>query len=122
MAALFAAKVLEEFATQETQSKLLEHLMRKLQQLEPAEKEKILSDMENGKPAAALILSAYPLDQRQQKALGQYLDRLLSHSLHYDFECDRKLLAGVRITVGPWVIHANLADELKTFAAIAHEK
>ena len=33
----------------------------------------------------------------------------------------RALIAGLRVTVGPWVIQANLHDELKTFAAIAHE-
>ena len=122
LAAHFASKLLGEFATLETQAKLLEHLMRELQQLEPAQREKILTNMDNGKPMSVHVLSAYPLDQNQQKTLGQYLDKLLSSALHYDFDCDRKLLAGVRITVGPWVIHANLADELKTFVDIAHEK
>jgi hypothetical protein len=29
------------------------------------------------------------------------------------------LLAGLRITVGPWVVHGNLKDELSFFAEMA---
>ena len=37
-----------------------------------------------------------------------------------DFEQDSELLAGVRITIGAWVLGANLQDELKGFAELAH--
>ncbi len=120
LGARFVARLLEELAGEEMQARLIELLMAELKDLHPEQMETLAAMTENGRPAAAQVVSAYPLDQTQRAALKRYLDTLLSHSLQYTWTQDAKLLAGVRITVGPWVIHANLHDELKTFAAIAH--
>lgn len=120
LGARFVARLLEELVCDEMQARLIELLMAELKDLHPEQKETLSTMLENGRPAAAQVVSAYPLDQTQRAALKRYLDTLLSHPLQYTWTQDTKLLAGVRITVGPWVIHANLHDELKTFAAIAH--
>ncbi|GAB6190552.1 F0F1 ATP synthase subunit delta [Desulfocastanea catecholica] len=120
LGARFVARLLEELACEEIQSRLIELLMVELKDLHPEQKETLAAMAENGRPTAAQVSSAYPLDQTQRAALKRYLDTLLSHPLQYSWTQDAKLLAGVRITVGPWVIHANLYDELKSFAAIAH--
>lgn len=120
LGARFVAKLLEKLASEEIQTRLIELLMAELKDLHPEQMETLAAMTENGRPAAAQVVSAYPLDEKQQAVLKQYLDTLLSHSLQYTWVQDAQLLAGVRITLGPWVIHANLHDELKTFAAIAH--
>lgn len=122
LGARFVAKLLVGLSSEEMQAKLIELLMTELQQLPPAQRDALLAKTENGKPESVKVLSAYPLHETQQAALKQYLDTLLSYPLRYTYTLDRKLLAGVRITVGSWVIHANLHDELKTFATIAYEQ
>jgi F-type H+-transporting ATPase subunit b len=120
LGARFVARLLEELACEEIQARLIELLMAELKDLHPEQKETLAAMSENGRPAAAQVVSAYPLDQKQRAALKRYLNTLLAHPLQYTWTQDAQLLAGVRITVGPWVVHANLHDELKTFAAIAH--
>ena len=120
LGARFAARLLEELACEEMQARLIELLMAELKDLHPEQKNTLAAMAENGRPAAAQVSSAYPLDQTQRAALQRYLETLLSHPLQDTWTQEAKLLAGVRVTVGPWVIHANLYDELQTFAAIAH--
>jgi F-type H+-transporting ATPase subunit b len=122
LGARFVSKLLEGLASEEMQARLIELLMTELKYLYPAQRETLSAMTENGRLESARVSSAYPLDQTQQTALKRYLDALLSQQLQYTYTQDPKLLAGVRITVGPWMIHANLHDELKTFATIAHER
>lgn len=122
LGARFVSRLLEGLASEEMQGRLIELLMTEMKHLHPAQKETLSAMMEHGRLEPARIASAYPLDQTQQTALKQYLDALLSQPLQYTYSQDPNLLAGVRISVGPWMIHANLHDELKTFATIAHER
>jgi len=122
LGARFVSRLLEGLASEEMQGRLIELLMTELKHLHPEQKETLSAMTEHGQLESARIASAYPLDRTQQTALKQYLDALLSQPLQYTYTQDPKLLAGVRISVGPWMIHANLYDELKTFATIAHER
>ncbi len=121
LGARFASRLLNGVASEEMQARLIELLMAELQQLGPAQRDALLHASENILPLSAQVISAYPLNQNQQTALEQYLDELLPGPLEYDYSQDPELIAGVRITVGSWVIHANLHDELKTFANMPHE-
>ncbi len=121
LGARFVSRLLRDLASEEMQARLIEILMAELTHLPPAQRETMAAVTENGGLESARIVSAYPLDQTRQKALNHYLDTLLSRPLQYTYSHDPDLLAGVRISVGPWIIHANLQDELKTFATIAYE-
>jgi F-type H+-transporting ATPase subunit b len=118
----FVARMLEAIASPEVQGKLFEHLLEELEHLPPAQREALHSAVENGKRVVADVMSAFPLDEAQQQQLQEQLGKRVPHPLQYAFHVDRKLIAGLRITIGPWVMHANLHDELKTFAAIAYER
>lgn len=118
----FSAKLLSSVASEEMQERLIEFLMAELQQLPVDHKDALLAMAESGRDITGQVVSAYPLDEQEQQILQNYLDSLLAYSLIYEYATDRTLMAGLRITVGPWVIHANLYDELKTFASIVHEK
>lgn len=122
LGAMFASKLLKELGSAEIEIKLIELLMAEVKHLPPEQKTALATMIENGQPPVVLITSAYPVDGKLQQSLKKYFDSLLSSPCMYTFVQDRELIAGLRITVGPWIIHANLHDELKTFAAIAHEK
>jgi F-type H+-transporting ATPase subunit b len=49
------------------------------------------------------------------------LSALLGSEPECRFEQDSTLLAGLRIGIGPWVLRANLHDELQSFAEAAHD-
>jgi F-type H+-transporting ATPase subunit b len=118
----FVARLLEAIASPEVQAKLFEHLLEEFKHLPPAQRDALQSVVENGKSVSVQVLSAYPLDEADQDRLKEAIEARVPHHPQYDFHTDRKLLAGLRVTVGPWVMHANLHDELKTFAAIAYER
>lgn len=116
----FVSRLLEGVASQEVEAKLLELLLEELRVLPPAQRD-ALQPQGEGKTVPVAVLSAYPLDNEQRKQLQQRLEKLVPAMLLFEWREDRKLIAGLRVTVGPWVIHANLHDELKTFAAISNE-
>jgi len=121
--ARFVSRLLEAIASPAVQERLFAHLLQELEQLPPAQRDALQSAVNNDRPEPVEVLSAYPLSEQQQEQLQQKLaSRVPQHPLHCEFHQDRKLIAGLRITVGPWVMHANLHDELKTFAAIAYER
>jgi F-type H+-transporting ATPase subunit b len=118
--ARFVARLLERVASPEVEARLLELLLAELRELPPSELE-ALQTLQEGKPVAVVVSSVYPLAEGQRQMLQQQLQALVSASLHFSYQQNPALVAGLHVTVGPWVLHANLRDELKTFAAIAYE-
>jgi F-type H+-transporting ATPase subunit b len=53
----------------------------------------------------------------QREALTQALAGLMDGSRELRFSEDPALIAGVRVSIGPWVLQANLAEELNLFGA-----
>jgi F-type H+-transporting ATPase subunit b len=118
--ARFVARLLERVASPEVEVRLFELLLAELRELPPSELE-ALQTLQEGKPVAVVVSSVYPLAEGQRQLLQQQLQALVSASLHFSYQQNPALVAGLHVTVGPWVLHANLRDELKTFAAIAYE-
>jgi F-type H+-transporting ATPase subunit b len=68
------------------------------------------------------VTSAFPLSAPQRSMIVQKLKEVTQDSIAVEFNEESGLLAGLRISVGPWVLRANLEDELVFFAdAIGHE-
>ena len=67
------------------------------------------------------VLSATPLDAAQQQAIRQALELKLGPSDgRWQFTQDERLIAGLRVSIGGWTMHANLQDELRFFSEAAH--
>ena len=66
------------------------------------------------------IASAYPLAETQRQALLSALCRLAGHDIGTTFTEDGELLAGLRISAGSCLLHANLRDELEFFTRAAN--
>ncbi len=118
----FVSSLLQSVASAELQERLFDLLMHELEHLPQKQRDELHAAMENGKPDTVLVLSAFPLSKPQQKQLREKLEPWALHTLSYEFHEDAALIAGLRVSIGPWVLHANLNDELKTFVAIAHER
>jgi F-type H+-transporting ATPase subunit b len=118
--ARFATRLLEQASGPDTQARLVELLTTGLGKL-PAERIEALQNS-HGKPLEAIVVvSAFALADDQRQRLQDTLSAIAGADTPVRFEEDSALLAGVRITIGPWVLGANLQDELKGFTELAYD-
>ena len=118
-AAKFAARLLEQGAGADTETRLVDMVITELSQL-PSERIAAMRNRYGQEPDAIVVVSAFALTEDQRQRLEQALQTLTALNIPLRFEQDRKLLAGVRITVGAWVLGANLQDELKGMSELAY--
>jgi len=117
--ARFATRLLEQASGPETEARLVEMVLTELIKL-PDEQIAALRNSYGKTPVAVVVVSAFPLPGDQRQRLEQALARLISSDLPLRFEQNSDLLAGLRITIGAWVLGVNLRDELKGFIEITH--
>jgi len=67
------------------------------------------------------IISSRELNHRDRKKLEDALSLLISTKASYEYKQDPKLISGLRIVLGSWILHANLQDELQFFSDSLHE-
>lgn len=116
-AAGFAARLLEALSGPELEAKLLDLLLAQLPQLQAGQVARLRqSHAEDG----IEVCSAYPLDEGQRQALEMALGQLLGTTPTVTYRQEAGLMAGLRISIGAWVLGANLEDELKGFAELGH--
>jgi len=116
----FVARLLSGFAGPELESRLFDLALSQLDGL-PGERLDAIRLACEEAPEAAEASTAYPLDAASRNRLSDKLSGLLGLPVACHFKEDRSLLAGLHVTLGPWVFQANLRDEIKGFAASAHE-
>jgi len=116
----FVARLMERLRGPELEAKLLELVLHDLPSLLPEHLEALRNAHgETTKPIA--VTSAYPLDAAQRGALQQSLgEALKTDQPACKFREDPELIAGLRVGVGPWVLRANLHDELQFFTETSH--
>jgi hypothetical protein len=118
-AALFGARLLGRLATSDLEARIVEVVLEDLRGLSDEKREPLRAAChENG--ARITITSAYPLRADQRSMLTGALSELADGTVPCEFAEDRTLLAGVRVGIGPWVLRANLRDELTFFAETSH--
>lgn len=66
------------------------------------------------------VTSAYPLEASQRTGLNEALDHLAGKSVICTFKQDPELMAGLRLSIGPWMLRASLRDELHFFTEAQH--
>ena len=117
LGARFATRLLEQAATAELQTKLLEKLLKDLDSTPPERIERLLGNPDLP-PDSIRISSAFPLTKAQADMLGKRLGKLTKLDAPVSFEEDPALLAGIRLTIGACVLGLNLEDELEGFARL----
>jgi F-type H+-transporting ATPase subunit b len=114
-AAQFAAKLFSRLAGPELETRLVDMVLKDLQDLPGAQRQALRAASTKAE-VPVNIVSAYPMSQTQREALAQMLQSVAGRSLHCTWSEDRELIAGLRVSMGPWILRANLQDELKFFA------
>jgi F-type H+-transporting ATPase subunit b len=118
-ASQFAAVLLSRIASPELESRLFELLLQDLRKLTPQEVAALIPAA-NRSDLRANVVSAFPLRAEQRTQLLDVLATIAGGPLPAAFSEDASLLGGLRISIGSWVLHANLRDELAYFRGSAH--
>ena len=118
--ARFAGILLKQSASPELEAQLFAMLLDNLKTL-PEACTLCLQMLGTKKSVPIKITSAYPLTDELRQQLEQKLGSLISSPVAFQYYQDASLIAGVRIDIGAWVLHANLKHELTGFAEIAYE-
>lgn len=114
---LFASRLLARAASPELETRLFEMLLEDLARLPAAETQALAAAGRNDQ-ARIGVASAFPLDAERRARLGAALNAAVGRELPADFSELPELGAGLRVTIGPWVMHANLGDELAFFGEL----
>jgi F-type H+-transporting ATPase subunit b len=114
----FVRRLLAGLSGPELEVRLVQLAIDELQRL-PALRQSALREALSTSPEPPTVCSAYPLPATQREALSNALGRVLDGPRECRFREEPALLAGVRISVGPWILQANLGEELSLFGAAA---
>lgn len=116
----FVGLLLQQCAGPDVEERLVALLSKQLNTL--PETAKLSAQMADSKKTLAVkVASAFPLSNELTQQLEQKLLALINRPMSFQYQQDSTLIAGIRIDIGAWVLHANLANELAGFAEIVHE-
>lgn len=110
----FAARLLSRFASPELEARLVELIIDEVRDL-PEERRQSIRAACAKADAPVIISSAHVLSQSQRESLTEAVQLLIGRAVHCEWREDAHLLAGIRLSLGPWMLGANLQDELKFF-------
>ena len=111
----FTGRLLTRAASPELESKLVSLALEDLGLL-PADQLQRLRSVSQQAELQVKVTSAFPLIPAQRRAIVQKLKEMTQDRIAIEFNEDNHLLAGLRVNIGPWVLRANLQDELEFFA------
>jgi F-type H+-transporting ATPase subunit b len=114
-ASAFAARLLERVSGPELDARLVELLAADLAAL-PDDQRQPLAEAARAAGGSVGVLSARPLAEAARKRLEQALAQQLGVECRGEYAVDASLLGGVRVALGPWLLQADLADELRFFS------
>lgn len=115
-AAAFAARLLERLAGPETDVRLIDAFVADLGEW-PAARIDELRAAANAAQGHVQVTSARALAPAMQTRITQALEARLELRCAAEFSVDAALLAGLRVAIGPWLLQADLRDELQYFAS-----
>ena len=118
-AAQFASRLLGQAAGPELETYLVDLLLDGLASL-PDDRIATIRNQWGEPPESIRIASAYPLAEDRRQRLEQALKNIVKSDLPVNYKQESELLAGLRITVGAWVMQANVHDELAAFVEFSH--
>jgi F-type H+-transporting ATPase subunit b len=118
-ASQFAAQLLERAAGPELEARLIDSLIAEISDL-PAERVASLRGNYGQAPDEIAVVTAFPLPAERRPELERALSALTGLEIPVRYVRDGALLAGIRIVIGSWRLSADLDDELRAFAELAH--
>lgn len=119
--AQFATRLLRQVAGPETEARLIDLVLEEIKQL-PTERITALRNSVEKIPEVIKITTAYPLSDQQHQELAKVLIDIVNADIPLRVQQDKNILAGIRITIGAWMLGANLQDELIGFRELIHDQ
>jgi F-type H+-transporting ATPase subunit b len=114
-AGAFAARLLERVSGPELDERLAELFAADLAGL-PGEKLRLLVEAARAAGGRVAVQSARPLSEAARARVVQALSGQLGVECRAEFAVDAALLSGLCAAVGPWLLQADLRDELRFFS------
>lgn len=111
----FTARLLARLASPELEKRLVDLALEDLA-LQPREQLEAIRAACEKADSRARVITCFPLPEPGRVVLTEKLREMTKNRLSMEFTEDNRLLAGLRIGIGPWVLRANLQDELVSFA------
>lgn len=111
----FSARILSRLADEGLDERIVEAMVADLQRLTSEQRTTLSAAAAEG-DARVRVVTARPLREGARQALSSALAETLQRALPEEYAVDASLIGGVRVTLGPWVLHANLGDDLQFFA------
>lgn len=119
--AQFTARLLARLASAELEARIVDLVLEDLPRLPAGQVDAIKAAVRDG-GSPVKVTSAYALPEAQRGAMEARLRTVTQDGVKVEFKEDSRLLAGLRMSIGPWVLHANIEDELQFFTdALRHE-
>jgi F-type H+-transporting ATPase subunit b len=117
----FATKLLSRIATPELEARLYGLLLEDLRGL-CAEDKHALADAVAAPGLQLQVQSAFALDESKRAELTLALAEVVGKkTLPLEYQENPELVAGFLVNIGPWILHANMRDELQFFSgALRH--
>jgi F-type H+-transporting ATPase subunit b len=118
--ARFAARLLGRIASPEVEARLVDLFVEELT-CQPDERRQAVREAVQGSDEPITVSSAYPLEAGRRAAVTEALSKWLDRKIACRFTEDGALLAGLRVTIGPWILEADLQHELRLFTESTHD-
>lgn len=110
----FTAALLTRIAGPDLEHKLVDAVLEDFSQLSDQQVEGIRVALP--KDARARVTTAYPLNESSRKRVIEMIEKRFNRAVSWEFSEDPQLLAGLRLSLGAWVLRGNLLDELAFLA------
>jgi len=111
----FCARLLERFASPALEHVIIEAALADLASLPPERRELIHRAFDER--SSVRVLTRFPLADPERESVRQAVASLIGREVAPTFAEEASLVAGLRIELGGWSLEADLADELRAFAA-----
>ena len=108
----FVARLLSRFASPDLDDRVCQMLLEDLPELPERERQALRAA---GQAGEAKVTSAYPLKESERAGLSEALAALAGRRVSCEFVSDPSLLAGLRVSIGAWVLRYSLRDEMQFF-------
>lgn len=113
----FTSKLLTRLASKELEQQLFSVLIEDLQNIREQDRHAVIEAA--AEPGLYVkVQSAFVLGNEQQEVLSHLLNEITGRTLPIEFLVHSELISGLQIDIGPWILHANLRDELKVFSGV----
>jgi len=115
-----ASALLQRLASPALEERLVAVLVEDLGQL-ANDRRRSLADACRNADGKAEVLSAFPVAEESRRKIVAALGQAGGRDVSAEFREEPDLVAGLRVSVGPLVLHASIGDELEFFAGqVAH--